>query len=290
MISSKTYTTDFVISKDGTKIGYRQLGAGSGLILVYGGMMASQNFMNLAELLADEFTVYIPDRRGRGLSGYHGDNYSLLTEGEDLQSIINKTKTQNIFGLSSGAIVVIQTAIIEPSLKKVALYEPPIPVNGTKPFTWVEDYEVAISERNLGKAFISIVKGTGDSSLFRILPGFITIPFMNFAIKADAKEAKGEDDVSLKTLIPTMHYDAKTVFESERIIDKCKDIEADILLLGGQRSKYYLKIVLDTLGIILPRARRIEFSGVGHLAADNSGKPKIVAKELRSFFGITKNT
>jgi pimeloyl-ACP methyl ester carboxylesterase len=68
MTTQKKYTTDFVTSKDRTKIGHRQLRKGAGLILVHGGVMASQNFMSLAELLANEFTVYIPDRRGRGLS------------------------------------------------------------------------------------------------------------------------------------------------------------------------------------------------------------------------------
>jgi pimeloyl-ACP methyl ester carboxylesterase len=63
-----TYTTDFVTSKDGTKIGYRQLGSGPGLIIVHGGMQASQDFMALGDLLADDFSVYIPDRRARGLS------------------------------------------------------------------------------------------------------------------------------------------------------------------------------------------------------------------------------
>jgi len=116
MTLSKEYTTDFVISKDGTKIGYWQLGSGEGLILVHGGLMASQNFMGLAKEFSNEFTVYIPDRRGRGLSGTNIDSHILKAESEDIQAIISKTKTQNIFGLSSGAIVVLQTAIIEPAL------------------------------------------------------------------------------------------------------------------------------------------------------------------------------
>ncbi len=281
--------TDFVMSKDGTKIGYRQLGKGEGLILVHGGMMHSQNFMKLAEQFANEFTVYIPDRRGRGLSDSHGENYSLLAESEDLRALIKKTDTQNIFGLSSGAIVVLQTAIVEPAIKKIALYEPPIPVDGTKPAAWVDEYEKAISEGDLGKAMISIVRGTGDTSLLGKLPRFMTIPFMNFAIKADAKdkETNGENEVSLKTLISTMHFDPKAMLESEGIIAKCKDLKADVLLLGGQRSQHYLKVALNALSAALPRAKRIEFSGLGHLAADNGGKPRVVAKELWNFFMTT---
>ena len=286
MTSKKNYTTDFVTSKDGTKIGYRQLGSGAGLLLVHGGMMSSQNLTKLGELLSNEFRVYIPDRRGRGLSGSHGDNYSLLVESGDLQAIISKTKAENIFGLSSGAIVVLQTALVEPSVKKIALYEPPIPVNGTKPAAWVNSYEQAMAEGNFGKAMISIVKGTGDNWLLGKLPGFITIPFMNFAIKADAKdkERNSKNDVSLKTLISTMHFDPKLVQQSAGIINNCKNLRASTLLLGGQKSHQYLKAALDALSVVLLKSQRIEFKGVGHLAADNGGNPKVVAKELCYFF------
>ena len=285
------YTTDFVISKDGTKIGYRQLGKGEGLILVHGGMMYSQNLMGLAKLLADQFTIYIPDRRGRGLSNSQSDKQGLSAESEDIRAIINKTKAENIFGLSSGAIIALQTAIIEPTLKKVALYEPPIPVNGTNPAAWVGDYKQAMAEGNLGKAMISIVRGTGDTSFLGKLPNLITIPFMNFAIKADSKdkETNGKNELPLKTIISAMSFDAKVVVESEGIIDRCKNMTADVLLLGGQKSQLYLKTALRALNSIFQKAKRVEFSGQGHLAADNSGKPKVVAKELRSFFGITSN-
>ncbi len=283
MTLSKEFTSDFVTSKDGTKIGYRQIGAGPGLLLVHGGMMSSLNFLKLAELLADEFTVYIPDRRGRGLSGSHG-NYSLSAEGEDIKAIISKTKAQYAFGLSSGAIVVLQTAMTEPTLKRIALYEPPIPANGTNPASWADKYESAISQGNFGKAFMSIVKGTGDSSLLNILPDFLITPFLNLAIKADAKKVK-EDKVPLKVLISAIHFDIQAVHESESLIDKCKNLGADVLLLGGDKSQHYLKVALEALSAVLPNSKRIEFPRLGHLAAENGGKPNVVAAELRSFFG-----
>jgi pimeloyl-ACP methyl ester carboxylesterase len=285
MISAKRYTTDFVTSGDGTKIHYRQMGTGTGLILVHGGMMYSENFMQLAESLADVFTVYIPDRRGRGLSGAYTENHILKAESEDIRAMIHKTKAQNIFGLSSGAVVVLQTAIMEPTLKKVALYEPPIPVNGKNFLAFIDDYENALSKGNYGKAFISTIKALDDpSSFFRILPRFLTIPLINFAIKAEGKKVKADDEVSLKELIPTFHYDAKLVIESEEIIDKCADIKSDILFLGGRKSQSFLKEILDTLSSILPQAKRTELTGLGHTAADNGGKPEVVAKELRTFF------
>src|SRR4051812_9579801 len=121
-ISNATlFTTGQVTSADGTTIGYRQLGSGPGLILLHGGMMASQNFTRLAGALADTFRVYVPDRRGRGLSGPHGDDYGLARECEDIQALVEQTGAQNIFGLSSGAIVALQSALVLDSLRKVAL-------------------------------------------------------------------------------------------------------------------------------------------------------------------------
>jgi len=74
--SRTPYRTDSVTS-DGTTIGYRQIGSGPGLILLHGGMQASQHYMRLATALSDAFTVYVPDRRGRGLSGPYGDQYAI---------------------------------------------------------------------------------------------------------------------------------------------------------------------------------------------------------------------
>ena len=62
------YTTGAVTSTDGTSIGYRQYGSGPGLVLAQDARASAHNFSQLAEVLSDTFTVYVPDRRGRGLS------------------------------------------------------------------------------------------------------------------------------------------------------------------------------------------------------------------------------
>src|SRR5437588_11902713 len=82
------YITDFVTSQDGTTIGYRQLGHGPGVVLVQGAMGSAQNFMQLTRALADAFTVYVPDRRGRGISGPYGEDYSIQKEVEDLDALL----------------------------------------------------------------------------------------------------------------------------------------------------------------------------------------------------------
>jgi len=50
---AKTYTTGSVVSKDGTTIGYRQLGSGPGIILLHAG----RSSLALAELAGLEWVV-----------------------------------------------------------------------------------------------------------------------------------------------------------------------------------------------------------------------------------------
>ena len=51
--------------------------------------------------------MYIPDRRGRGLSGPFGDNYNMRREVEDLDALLTETEAHNVFGLSSGGLIAI---------------------------------------------------------------------------------------------------------------------------------------------------------------------------------------
>ena len=132
-VNSPRYEKRSVVSRDGTTVGYRQMGSGPGVVLVHGGMQASQNFMKLAAALAEQFTVCVPDRRGRGLSGPFGDDYCLQRECEDLQAVLRQTNTHFVFGLSSGALVCLQAALIIPEIRKAALYEPPLSVNSSAP-------------------------------------------------------------------------------------------------------------------------------------------------------------
>jgi pimeloyl-ACP methyl ester carboxylesterase len=275
------FHTDKIVSSDGTTIGYRQFGSGPGLILVRGGLQTSQNFTKLAAALSDVFTVYVPDRRGRGLSGSHGDHYSIRKECEDIKALLNRTGTHNVFGLSSGALIVLQAALTLPAIYRVALYEPPLPTDRSLPATWAPRYEKELAEGRLGSAMVTIIKGTGDSSIVSALPRFILEPLMTLAIRAESGQSDG---VPLKTLIPTVHFDTQLVAEMEGSLENFKAIRAEVLLLGGSKSKEYLKDALDALESVLPHVRRVEYSGLGHLAADNDGKPELVEQDLRRFF------
>jgi pimeloyl-ACP methyl ester carboxylesterase len=301
------------MSRDGTTIGYRQFGHGPGIILVHGSMQAAQNFGKLAAALADAFSVYVPDRRGRGASGPPGDHYSLTTECEDLDAFLTTTSTHNVFGLSSGALIALEAARTLPAIHKVALYEPPFSIDHSTPTDWVARYDREIAQGKLGSAVVTALRGTQMAPLiFRFVPRVFLNPVLNRATRVTAEDGNGRQvamrvlrwplrraasrneppdqeilgpaDVPLRTLIPTMHYDVQLVIESEGTLQQYAGVPAEVLLLGGSQSPRYLRQSLDALEAVLPHVRRVELAGVGHLAADNSGKPELVARELRRFF------
>src|ERR1700722_14873446 len=185
----RPYIVGSVISRDGTTISYRQYGKGPGLIAMHGGAQAAQNFTKLAEALSDAFTVYVPDRRGRGRSGPPGDHYGLKAECEDLNALLAKTGAHNVFGLSSGALISLQAALTLPAIHKLALYEPPLSINHSTPIAWLQRYDREIAEGKLGSAMVTAITGTQTAPLFfRIAPRAILDPVMNAATRVGASD------------------------------------------------------------------------------------------------------
>ncbi len=91
-------STGEVTSADGTIVGYRQLGQGPGLIILHGGLRASHHYLRLAQALADTYTVYLLDRRGRPLTHTTVRAYSVAKECEDLCALLQATSARMVFG------------------------------------------------------------------------------------------------------------------------------------------------------------------------------------------------
>src|SRR5262245_25800736 len=96
----------------------------------------------LAKELAQQFTVYHYDRRGRGDSG-NGVAYDVQREIEDLDAVIQKAGgSAMVFGISSGAALTGEAARQLRGIRKIALYEAPYVVDNTHeplPPTFIAD-------------------------------------------------------------------------------------------------------------------------------------------------------
>lgn len=117
--------------------------------------------MKLGTLLKDEFTVYIPDRRGRDMSGPIRDNYSIKKEDKDLDALLEETGAHFVFGTADGALFALHATVSNPNIHKIAAYEPLIFFGqpGLKEFKGViEQYNKHITEGNVAAAMESLTK------------------------------------------------------------------------------------------------------------------------------------
>lgn len=281
-----SYTTHTVTSRDGATIGYRQLGHGPGVILVHGAMESAESHMQLAEALADRFTVYAVDRRGRGVSGPYGANYSIQSEVDDLDALLTATGAHDVFGVSAGGLIALQAALTLPAISRVALYEPALIPANSGMTGWLKTYDQQIAQGKVAAALVTGMKGTQmGPAIFNLMPNWLlermTAKMMD---SEDKKAAPGA--MTFRTLAPTLHYDGTLVAEMAGSLERFHAMSKDALLLGGSKSPAYLKQALDDLERTLPHMRRVTFAGLDHGGSGPTqmgGKPALVAQELRRF-------
>jgi len=286
------YIKGAVVSKDGTTIGYRQLGRGPGLVVLHGAMESARSHLQLAEALADSYTVYLPDRRGRGLSGPYGRDYGVQEEVEDLDALLSKTGAHYVFGVSSGAIISLQAALTLPAIQKAAIFEPPLMFNGSAPTRWLTRFDNEMAQGKVAAAMITGMKGAEmGPPMLNLIPRWLLERMTTMMMASEDKKASG-DDVTMRMLAPTLHYDFQLVIAMEGALESFRTLPADVLLLGGSKSPAYLTTAVDALEKVLPHVTRVEFPGLGHEASGNSdrrGQPERVAQELRRFFVEEQN-
>jgi len=281
------YETDAVVSHDGTTISYRAFGTGPGVVILHGTMSSAYNHEQLAEALADTFTVYVPDRRGRLLSGPYGPRYCIAREVEDLAAVVARTGARAVFGVSSGGIIALRAAVELPAIRKVAIFEPPMFMDERIVDGFVARYDDEIAEEKTAAALVSAMRGAQmGPPIFNAMPRWLTERLVAMMLKQEDRNGAGAY-MPMRALAPTLHYDFALVQEARRKPTPFDHISADVLLMGGSKSPAYLKAALDRLETLLPWAARVELADCDHAASwntDRGGRPAAVAAALRRFF------
>lgn len=107
-------------------------GAGPVLLLVCGGIYDAQGFADLADALADRYTVVTYDRRGNSRSALAGPPLptDVTTQAEDayrLLRYVSPDAPAAVFGNSSGGVIALELALRHPdAVRTVVVHEPPL--------------------------------------------------------------------------------------------------------------------------------------------------------------------
>lgn len=146
---------DEVKSSDGTHIAFERLGEGPTLIIVGGSLADHQFYAPLASELAEHFTVYSFDRRGRGQSG-DTEPYTVEREVDDVGALIAYAKEPVlIYGHSAGSALALRAAASGLDIARLALADPPYMPRG-------ENDEAAKAEHADQAAHIRELHDKGD--------------------------------------------------------------------------------------------------------------------------------
>jgi pimeloyl-ACP methyl ester carboxylesterase len=260
-----------VRSKDGTRIGFESIGSGDPLILVDGALCyrGSGPSGALAKQLADQFTVIIYDRRGRGESD-DTQPYAVEREVEDIDALIAKVGgSAYVYGVSSGGALALEAATRLPGIKKLALYEVPFVVDDSRaPFP--ADYGVHLNEliaadRRGEAVTYFLTKGVGMPRLLVTL--MRPLPMWS----------------KTKAVAHTLPYDA-TVLGPETVAGKplppgrWAALTAPTLVIGGGKSPQWMRNSVEALARRLGVEERT-LEGQSHMV-----KPRVLAPVLADFF------
>ncbi|KAJ1548587.1 hypothetical protein HK405_002326, partial [Cladochytrium tenue] len=278
---------NYATSADGTRIGFLSQGSGPGIALIQGAMADVHAYSALATALAPAFTVHRIERRGRGLSPCpYSSTHNIARDVEDIAAVLAATGARRIFGLSSGAVIAIETArSLGPDLlDAVAVFEPPFYADGIdrpgleKLFTDLEG-----DQPDLAAALLDALMTAGTAPApIRALPRPIGW-FLARAVLA-VEGTFNTQSTTLRDLLPGVRYDFHDVASVDGRMESFSDVRVPALVLSGTASPAFLREAARTLQGVLPNARHVELEGLGHDGPWNGGAPEKVAVELRAFF------
>ncbi|NUP01091.1 MAG: alpha/beta hydrolase [Nonomuraea sp.] len=263
-----------ITSKDGTPIAYERVGEGPAVILVDGALSFRGSSINgdLAKALAPDFTVYTYDRRGRGESGDTAP-YAPERELEDLAALAALAAeaggSVRLYGTSSGAAL--SLAAVENGLpvERLALYEPPFVVDGSRPAIdddYVRRLDALVAADRRADAVKLFMREGVD------LPAFV-VAMMRFMPAWS----------TLKSVAHTLPYDTAFVAGHQRgkpyPEGEWGSVTVPTLVVDGGKSPKWMRNSVRSLAEALPSAGYRTLEGQTHIV-----KPEALAPVLKEFF------
>jgi pimeloyl-ACP methyl ester carboxylesterase len=258
-------------SADGTPIAYERIGDGPPLILVGGAWNTRHSATELAERLADSFTAFTYDRRGRGDSG-DTPPYAVEREIEDLQAIIEAAGgSAAVFGHSSGGALALETTARSVTVSKLAIYEPP--------------YIVDDSRAPLADDYIEHLEELVAAGRRREVVSYFMTEAVGMPPEMAEQMAESPMTASMEPLAHTVAYDGRVMLRGsmngEPLPSEWRDsVTVPTLVMDGGNSPEWLHSAARALVGLLPDVSYRTLEGQDHAAG-----PDAIAPQLEDFLG-----
>jgi pimeloyl-ACP methyl ester carboxylesterase len=267
--------TDIVVSADGTEIAYRIVGKGPAVLVVPGALAVASDFDAFTEELAERFTVYTIERRGRGESGPQGDDYSIAREREDLAALQTATGATLLFGHSFGGLIALEAARGNNAFRKVAVYEPGVSIDGSIDMSWAPACRAQLARGQHLAAFITFARGINPQTTGKA-PRWLLRLILPVAIRKREREQKYR-------LLPAAIREHAEAARLDNTYAHYRDVTAGVLLMAGKDATATgAGRASQSLLPVLPEATLATFPALDHFSPEK--KPKQVAEAVSAFF------
>ena len=263
-INEKT-NPQIIVSGDGTKIGFWQSGSGPPLLLIHGTTASHQRWSAISPRFETHFTVYTMDRRGRGASS-DGPAYAVQREAEDVAAVLEAIGQPTIvLGHSYGAVCALESTLLTDKIRKLILYEPPIP-------TGVPMYPEQVPDRMQ----VMIDQGKNEEALTYFMQQVVHMP--DHELTAYRQLPMWPVRIQLAPTIPReLAIDRNYRFDP----DQFKSYHIPTLFLLGGDSPGLFTRAADVLKEALPTLTVDTLPGQQHIAMDTD--PDLFVKEVLDF-------
>lgn len=258
-----------VSSVDGTEIGSRVLGNGPPLIMVHGTGVDGRSFRNVENLLARHFTVYLMDRRDRGVSGRTRAEWQLMLEAEDIAALVRSIdEPVRLFAHSFGAGCALEAVPGLDNLVGFLMYDALIPVWPFGPTPEI----------------VGAIVAAGNAGDWEEVVRIQYVDWTKRGTEAFKDQKKDSDRwarrIAIARTLPR-EFQAHRHYNMEP--SRMAEIAVPTRLLSGETTGPYVtkstKLILD----VIPGVERIELKGAGHFLFDKD--PERFVGEVLEFFG-----
>lgn len=254
-----------VTSKDGTTIGFRKSGSGPPLLLIHGTTADHRRWSGILPSFEQHFTVYAMDRRGRGAST-DAPEYAVIREAEDVAAVLEHIgEPVFVLGHSYGAVCALESALLTDKIRRLVLYEPPIP-------TGVPMYPENVPDRMQ----TLIDRDSLEAALELFMREVVRMP--EHELKAYRQLPMWKVRIKLAPTIPReLAIDRSYQFDPKRFTHYQVPM---LLLLGGDSPDLFRRAVA-VLDSTLTSCTVVTLPGQQHIAMDTN--PELFVDEVLQF-------
>jgi pimeloyl-ACP methyl ester carboxylesterase len=234
-------------------------------VLIHGAGNYSARWNPILPLLEEEFSIYALDRRGRGESG-DAAHYSLEREFEDVAAVVDSIGSAvDVLGHSLGGICAVEAALRTGNIRRLILYEPPVPVRGP-----------LIPQQTLDRLDALLETGELEMVLTTVMQEVIRMPGSD--LESLRKSPTWKDRVAIAHTLPRELRAANAYrLRGERF----HNLSTPTLLMLGGNSPPMFKDAIDALASAMPVSQTVILEGQQHIAIDTA--PELFVQEVRHF-------